>query len=497
MRRLSIILLVLSCILAQPATQPPATPPDSKTGPPAAKDGATQTKDSQAEPKSAAPDANDTKLTSGRIIGHVYDISGKPLGDVRITLLTRDPETHRETRSSSDKGKEGSYDTGDLPAGTYDLNFEKIGFGSEVIRSVKLTTASQIVDATLCKGCIGGKPCGLASDGWVSWLLVGVFVVSICAWRWHNIMAPNRSLLLSRAADVRKRADAAGISDERIKDIEARFKSGPKAADFFFWSRGEENAAFSTLHFIELDLLEKLPEDRVNARLATARSFLSQSDEGVAKDFVKRIDNAMDASAANTPVSRKELLFEVQYYQYGASDTDYATMTSWQNKALWLTVIGLSLIAMLSVAADRNVLFVAGAAGGFLSRLMQQLKRAKVPSDYGASWSTLFLSPVVGALTGWFGVLMITVATDKGFLGEQLRFASFDEPCAVGTLFAAFLMGFSERLFDGIVKRFEDQIDQKEAAATKPGDAPSGPAAAPPGPSLNITSGGAHRASIY
>jgi hypothetical protein len=442
-----------------------------------------QKKDTSAPDQTKAPPGDKT----GHLTGHLYDQTGKPLGDVRVTLISKSPDTHVEVISSADKG---AYDSGEIPQGSYEVRFEKSGYATEVIPALPLTAAMQQRDATLCRGCVNGQPCGLASGGWAAALLVAAFVLSILGWRWHNIMCPNRALLLSRAADVKRRLDAAGVMDERVKQIENRFQGARHSSgefwDFFFWSRGEENAAFSTLHYIEVDLIDELPEERINSRLATMLSVLSQSEDGVAKDFAKRIDRALDQRGDSSLSFRRALLVEAQYYQYTSSDTYYATMTGWQNKSIWLTVVGLCLIGVLSAVVGRNVLFVAGAAGGFLSRLMQQLKRAKVPSDYGASWSTLFLSPVVGALAGWFGVLMISAGTSTGLLGSPLKFVDFDEPCLVGTMVGAFLMGFSERLFDGIIKKFEDQIDSREQAAKRPGESPAGQSL-PPGPDLSLS----------
>src|SRR5208283_1190086 len=95
----------------------------------------------------------------------------------------------------------------------------------------------------------------------------------------------------------------------------------------------------------------------------------------------------------------------------------------------------------------------------------------------GASWSTLFLSPVLGALSGWFGVLLIQFASDPqfGLVGGPLKMITWDNPYAAGTLFGAFMLGFSERLFDGLVSRLEAQIDKKEEAARKDPAAPGTP----------------------
>jgi hypothetical protein len=129
------------------------------------------------------------------------------------------------------------------------------------------------------------------------------------------------------------------------------------------------------------------------------------------------------------------------------------------------------------------VLFIAGAAGGYLSRLARTLKRADVPTDYGASWTTLFLSPIVGALSGWFGILLIVVLADSKMqvLGEAFATVKWGCPFAPFTLGIAFALGFSERLFDGIVSSLEDKVDSDRSAAKKPQQPTSG-VSGPQGP---------------
>jgi hypothetical protein len=187
-----------------------------------------------------------------------------------------------------------------------------------------------------------------------------------------------------------------------------------------------------------------------------------------------RIRQAAECAPKTTDEGFRELLSEVQFYLYNVNDTAFSQLTGWQNKAVWLTIVGLMLIVTLSIAADHWTLFIVGAAGGFLSRMSQQLKRADVPTDYGASWSTLFLSPVLGSLSGWFGVLLIHFASEPqfGLLGGPLKQIRWDDPCAPGTLVGAFLLGFSERLFDSIVQKLETQIDKQDEAAKRPPQTP-------------------------
>ena len=99
--------------------------------------------------------------------------------------------------------------------------------------------------------------------------------------------------------------------------------------------------------------------------------------------------------------------------------------------------------------------FLLGALGGLLSRMQRMLTREKVAVDYGQSWITLFLSPVTGALAGWTGVLLVSVAVDWGVLGSLFAKVHWDQPDQVLTLATALLFGISERLLMGVVEGLE------------------------------------------
>lgn len=143
----------------------------------------------------------------------------------------------------------------------------------------------------------------------------------------------------------------------------------------------------------------------------------------------------------------------------------------WQNKASWLLLAAAMIIGALAISVGNAVLFVAGGAGGFLSRLARAMNRDTVPLDYGASWTTLFLSPFFGALVGWFGVALITVAVQPNInlLGDAFRVVDWYTPMAPATLAIAFLLGFSERFFDAVIGAVEGHAAKAGSGATVTG----------------------------
>lgn len=127
---------------------------------------------------------------------------------------------------------------------------------------------------------------------------------------------------------------------------------------------------------------------------------------------------------------------------------------------------------LVGVDPDRGVLFLVGAIGGLLSRLSRSLERNDVPTDYGASWTTLFLSPVAGALGAWAGILLSALAVELNVLSETFK----DLWCCPFTQLAlglALLFGFSERLFDTVLDKLvtktvaeSSKTDQKSASTS-------------------------------
>jgi hypothetical protein len=117
---------------------------------------------------------------------------------------------------------------------------------------------------------------------------------------------------------------------------------------------------------------------------------------------------------------------------------------------------------VLAFAFDRALLFLLGGTAGFLSRLTRSLDRENVPTDYGASWSSLFLSPVAGALAGWCAVLLFAIAKKLGLLGSLD--ISWDAPYESVAMGLAFVFGFSERAFDTILSKMEEKIQSASSS---------------------------------
>lgn len=351
----------------------------------------------------------------------------------------------------------------EVPPGTYDVSLAVKGYEADLVNGLTLE-AKQVKrhGFALVKEVTSVHPA-------VLWLPL-FFLFSIWLIRWNNIAKPSRLGVIAQLADLKARFPDGGKVPEVLALTQHELEKKWSVLDWLFWSRGQEIASWNLIHKAELALLEEAPPEKVNARLASAEQRLAEIDRSGAKGLADRIGGELKCDAAKVDdKARRQLLIEATSYVYDYGDTEFATLTSWQNKSFWLILLGVALIGAVAIVADHIPLFIAGAVGGFLSRMTRELKRADVPSDYGASWSSLFLAPVAGAIMGWFGVALVMLLTDPnvGVLGGPLKVIAWDSPNFAATLAAAFLFGFSERLFDKIVAQLEQSIDKKQAEAQK------------------------------
>ena len=405
--------------------------------------------------------------------GHVFSTDGSRLGGATVTISGKPSTYVGVTESGADPGR---YVLPGIPSGTYDITAGKTDYRSQT-RNVPLSGGQQQIDFVLdpaCASCASGY-----AQAWWTLLVVLMFLASIWLVRWHNIARPNRELLKTEVENARARfRNETGINLETdptvsyLKDLLDSAKTSWSWGDFFFWTRGQEITGWSRIHEFQRGTVKLFAEgslETIRARLQSVELDLLDSDKTHAKTLAGNIKDALDTDkTVADELALRALLVEALTYLNDEIDNEFAQLVGWQTKAVWLAGVGCTLLVVLGFAAGNSVLFIAGATGGYLSRLARSLKRADVPTDYGASWTTLFLSPIVGALSGWFGILLLAVLSKFQVLGEAFRSIQWNCPLAPFTLGLAFAFGFSERLFDGIISSLEDKVDSDRKAATQP-----------------------------
>jgi hypothetical protein len=421
--------------------------------------------------------------TGFTIQGRVFSSDGSRVSGAAVTI-----EGSSRFVAVTDSGTDpGHYASPALPAGGYTVTVNKDGYRPQTPKPVTLDKESLVVDFVLlpaCGSCGSGEAdAGRSNDFKSTLCVVLLFLASIWLVRWHNIARPNREMLRAEIDNARVRFENETGKpvahwpwlDNLLTNAEdaIAWHWRRTASDFLFWSRGQEITGWSRIHEFRRGALN--PQfgagslDTIRARLQAVELDLLDIDKTHAKTIAANIKEALEVAPPNLDALRA-LLVEALTYQNDEDVNTFAQLVGWQTKAVWLAGVGCSLMVVLAYAVGNPVLFIAGAAGGYLSRLARTLKRADVPTDYGASWTTLFLSPIVGALSGWFGILLIVVLADSKFnvLGTAFQTVKWCNPLAPIPLGLAFALGFSERMFDGIISSLEDKVDSDRKAATKP-----------------------------
>jgi hypothetical protein len=157
----------------------------------------------------------------------------------------------------------------------------------------------------------------------------------------------------------------------------------------------------------------------------------------------------------------RELVKEGKAIVYRDEDERFEALADAQNKALWLVLIAaMILYGLSSIFNDAIMLFMAGSAGGLLARLRKVVRKRSLPFDYGVSWTVLFLTPLVGALTGWAGTLLFSLLYNWGLIGEKFHGISVLDP-NLASVMVALVFGYSATLFEKFVEQLEESLSKK------------------------------------
>lgn len=356
-----------------------------------------------------------------------------------------------------------------------------------------LTVASGCGDGLHSVQLLQSVPLWGVTPGWLGVLCSDAFaanvalavVLGLLYWlamvvvRWNRVAMPARFVLRAQidtvdaelqALQAAAAAGTAPVPPTRAAELLAaardlidgpRAVSGNRFLNYIFWSRGHENTGWSYTYEAQKQMVPLLPEPTVRARLDATAAQLELADEPPCRELADIAKRAL--ASQQPPLERlRALLAQALAASYDRDYNTYADLVSWQNKTSWLVGCGLLLIVVLTCAfPDHAIFFLVGATGGLLSRLSRSLHRKAAPTDYGASWTTLFLSPVAGALGAWVGILVAALAVKLNILNTGLG-VSWADAYEPATLAVALAFGFSERLLDSVF----DKLDEKAVAQT-------------------------------
>lgn len=239
--------------------------------------------------------------------------------------------------------------------------------------------------------------------------------------------------------------------------------------------------AWRRMHAIEARFAAEVHDDNeVLERLAALANRLKDSSKTPRREWATRTTSLLTTAGAEQPAAippeqaRAQLRLALLMY-YDDRDAQYEDMASWERRVSGLAALAIVGGIALGLLYGREGLFVAGAVGGLLSRVLRVYRTEPAPNDYGLNWSIALLSPLVGALAGWVGVLATQLLVEFEVLSDKL--AGVWTSVGVLSLGAAVVFGFSERLVERMLSNVEGRLQPTEVT-DEPSPAPS-PAPAP------------------
>ena len=325
--------------------------------------------------------------------------------------------------------KNGEFNSGPLPCDhSFTVEVQSQEAGRKVFKD--LTPGIERLDVLLSKG-LKWDP---RTKGIVGTLVfVALYLLTIIVMRWHNIAFVDKQLLRSEMLltqiSLRLEAVPGSPGEKALEDALNELKTdseerpGDRWKDIFFWNRGGEIALWARLREIQKQAIALWPKDsieRVRARLQLVGQQLKRSSDSTGLALAEQIETVLKEGSPENQARCQELLGEGVAFISADREKSYTDLMIWQNKASWLILLGCALIIMCTFAREWPIFFLAGAAGGFLSRLARAVKGTATPTDYGASWTTFFLSPVLGALMGWFGIMLLVALKDIKILNPSI-----------------------------------------------------------------------------
>ena len=365
----------------------------------------------------------------------------------------------------------------------------------------KVFILALLILSAFLSACGGGGGSGTATLGW-SLLALGYLLLFLLA---RAYFIAYRSWALARAqmkglcAEYVQGREGGQKQEEDQKKRDARKsieKCLQKARDLLdgrgflgwigsllFWNGEREMEAWVLIHRAERRAVVLMEDEEVRARLVRGLGELGAFPKEEREFWQKQLKCALGLEGQGQkeqgslsgcqklePKEQKALLEEFLAALYYARDTSYAQLLTLHNMAVWLLLVGLGLaMALLYFAPGLlNGLYLGtglllGFLGGFLSRLLRVVATKELPTDYGAYWVPLFLTPVLGALGAVGGYLVFYSLVEAEVLGEGLK-SLLSPPIVYGLLV---VLGFSERLLEGLTKRLEGQVLKQDGQDRK------------------------------
>jgi hypothetical protein len=321
------------------------------------------------------------------------------------------------------------------------------------------------------------------ADGW-GLVLLGTYLLLVILARWIYIARSNVLWTSAQAGALTKRltlradGDCPGNGKARVTQtalqplLDEIEKHNPKneRSGIIGWNGSHQIAQWVLMHEAERLALADLDHAQLVARLERALGQLSelpQARREAWEDVIRTLLAAKDMDEADTKRldrAYRAYLDEVLGEIYEASNGNAIQLSGLYNRATWIILVGLILLAVLG-GLGYGMLLIAGAIGGLVSRMQRLVFSTRIPVTYGSSWGPLFCAPILGALAAWAGLVLISLLQKVGVLqltALKTSLADLQAPTAA-VLGIAILLGISERFLLRLEKQAEAVIDPDRA----------------------------------
>ena len=240
------------------------------------------------------------------------------------------------------------------------------------------------------------------------------------------------------------------------------------AMTFLGWDSAPELAALQLLNAADiLAWRQASDETLISSRIVQAQSQLDELAPDQRRVWNRQFASLWGASSETAVLGEQALavwrsrLCAFLSDLYESRQVRNARLSSLQQKASWGVLITLWVLVALIAGGDGRVL-LAGAIGGLLSRMTRFTGIRWLTTDFGLGWAQLYLAPPVGALAAWGGIHTLLLIQRTGTI-DLHNVLSDAQAQGTGTHAASVLglaiaLGFSERLFDRLLRRAADTI---------------------------------------
>jgi len=235
------------------------------------------------------------------------------------------------------------------------------------------------------------------------------------------------------------------------------------------------------IHTIELLLIEDLypKHDEYGAfihyRLQELAAIFKKMKHTEAAVLSKVIDTAISEQNSSREEGNKQpgllqlsqLFKESLRFYYKERDAYYEKLSDWYNKVILLVFMAFLFAFFIDLFEEHAFILIGGGIGGLLSKLRSVTQTSSASRGYGFNWVTLFLTPLVGILTGWVGFYLFVILFNTGIFNTILNPALLKgiHSCSVPVMVViSILFGYSAGLFEKMVGQIEAHVASEDKA---------------------------------